>query len=47
MVVSNFSVLDKNGKIRFFKESFLLAHVKLDVVFGILFFTKRNVDIDF
>ena len=47
MVVSTFSVLDKNGRKRFFKKSFLLTNVKLDVVFRILFLTINNVDINF
>ncbi len=32
MVVSTFSVLDKDGRERFFEESFLLADVRLDIV---------------
>ena len=47
MVVSSFFVTDKDGKERFFEESFLLANVKLDIVLGILFLTINNVDIDF
>ncbi len=34
MVVSIFSVSDKNGRERFFEESFLLADVKGDIVLG-------------
>ncbi len=47
MVVSTFSVLDKDGKERFFKESFLLANVRLDIVLGMPFLTMSNADIDF
>ncbi len=47
MVVSTFSVLDKDGRERFFKESFLLADVKSKVVLGMLFLTMSNADIDF
>ncbi len=47
MVVSTFSVSDKNSRERFFKESFLLANVKSDIVFRMLFLTMSNVDIDF
>lgn len=32
---------------RFFEKSFLLANIKLNVVFGIHFLTISNVDIDF
>ena len=47
MVVSTFFVLDKDGRERFFEESFLLADVNLDVVFKMPFLTMSNVDIDF
>ncbi len=47
MVVSTFSVLDKDDKERFFKENFLLADVKLDVVHGMPFLTMSNANIDF
>ena len=45
IVVSTFSVLDKDNKKRFFEESFLLAEVKPDIVLGMLFFTMSNVDV--
>ncbi len=47
IVVSTFFVLEKDGKKRFFEESFLLANIKPDVVFGMLFLTMNNADIDF
>ena len=47
ILVSTFSILDKDNKIRFFKKSFLLAKVKPDIVFGILFLTINNVNVDF
>ena len=47
MVVSTFSMSDKDGKERFFEKSFLLANVKLDIVLRMLFLTINNVDIDF
>ncbi len=47
MVVSTFSVLDKDGRERFFKENFLLADVKLDIVPGMPFLTMSNADVDF
>ena len=47
MVVSTFSVSDKNRKKRFFKESFLLADVKSEIVLGIPFLTMSNANIDF
>ena len=47
IIVFIFSVLDKDGKERFFEESFLLADVKLDIVLEIFFLTISNVNIDF
>ncbi len=47
MIVSTFSILDKNSRERFFEESFLLADVKPDRVLGMLFLTMSNIDIDF
>ena len=47
MVVITFSVLDKDGRERFFEESFLLAEVKPKIVFGMLFLTMSNTDVDF
>ncbi len=47
MVVSTFSVSDKDGRERFFKESFLLADVSLDIVLGMPFPTMSNADVDF
>ncbi len=47
MVVTNFSVSDKDGRERFFKESFLLADVRWDIVLGMPFLTMSNTDINF
>ncbi len=47
MIVFIFSMSDKDGRERFFEESFLLADVKPDVMLGMLFFTMSNTDIDF
>ncbi len=47
MVVSTLSMSDKDGRERFFKESFLLADVRPDIVLGMLFLTMSNADIDF
>lgn len=47
MIVSIFSMLDKNGKKRLFEKSFVLANVKLDVVFEMFFFIMSNADINF
>ncbi len=47
MVVSIFSILNKDGRKRFFEESFLLIDVKSELVFEMLFLTMSNADIDF
>ncbi len=47
IVVFTFSVLDKDGRERFFEESFLLADVKPDIMFGMPFVTMTNTNIDF
>ena len=47
MVVSTFSVLDKDSRERFFQKSFLLANVKSEIVLGMSFLTMSNADIDF
>ncbi len=47
IVVSTFSVSDKDGRERFFEKSFLLADVSPDIVLGMPFLTMSNADIDF
>ena len=47
IVVSTFSMSDKNGKKRFFEESLLLADIKLDGVLKMPFLTMINVDNNF
>ena len=47
IIVSTFSVLDKNGRERFFEESFLLANVKPKIVLRMPFLTFSNADVDF
>ncbi len=46
MVVSTFSMLDKDGRERFFEESFLLADVSQDIVIGIPFLDMSNADVN-
>ncbi len=47
MVVSTFSVTDKDGKERLFEESFLLADVRPNKVLEMLFLIMSNADVDF
>ena len=47
IVVIAFSVTDKANRVRFFKETFLVANVSLEVVFEMLFLTLSGADVDF
>ena len=47
MVVADFLVTDQANSIRFFEESFLVANISSDVVFGMSFLTLSGADIDF
>ncbi len=47
MVVSAFSMSDKDGRKRFFEESFLLADVRSDIVLRMSFITMSNADVNF
>ena len=47
MVVAAFLVTDQADRVKFFEETFLVANVCPDVVFGMLFFTLNGADIDF
>ncbi len=47
IIVSTFFILDKDSKTWFFKKSFLLRDISLDVVFEILFLTMNKFNINF
>ncbi len=47
IVVSTFPMLNKDGREKFFEESFLLADVKPNIVLRMPFLTMSNADIDF
>ena len=47
MVIANWSVKNKLGKIWFFSETFLLTNIGLEVVLKMLFLTFSRVDIRF
>ena len=47
MVVAAFSVTDQTDRVSFFEETFLVANVSPDVVFGMPFLTLSDADIDF
>ena len=47
MVITNYSVKDKLGRIWFFQKTFLLANIGLEVVLGMPFLTLSKADIRF
>ena len=47
MVVIVFLVIDKLNQARFFEKTFLVANISSKVVFGILFLTLTDADVDF
>ena len=47
IVVFIFFMLNKDDKKRFFKENFLLAEVKPEIVLEIPFLTMSNADVNF
>ncbi len=47
IIVSTFSILDKDGRERFFEESFLLADVKPDIILRIPCLIMSNTDVNF
>ena len=47
MIVSTFSMLDKDGRKKFFEKNFLLANVNLNIILKMLFLTMSNTDVDF
>ena len=47
IVIADYLVKDKLGKVRFFQETFLLANIGLEVVLEMLFLTVNKADIWF
>ena len=47
MVVITFSMTDQANRVRFFEETFLIANISPDVVFGMPFFTLSGANVDF
>ena len=45
MVLANFQVEDKLERTQFFKETFLLADISVEIVLGIHFLTLSNADV--
>ena len=46
-IVTAFLVTNKTNRIRFFKETFLVANVSLKVVFRMTFLILSNADVNF
>ena len=46
MIVAAFLMEDKTNRVRFFKETFLVANVSPEVVLGMSFFTLSGADVD-
>ena len=47
IAMTNFLLQNKRDRVRFLKETFLVANVSPEVVLGILFLTLSGADIDF
>lgn len=47
MIVADFSLQDKLGKVQFFEVTFLLANTSMDMVLGKSLFTLSDADIRF
>ena len=47
MVITDFQVEDKNGRPRFFQETFLVADTKFEVILGMPFLKISNANVAF
>ena len=47
MILADFSVQDKLGKVQFFEKTFLLANTSIKMVLKMLFLTFSDVDMQF
>ena len=47
MVVASFSVEDEENRYYFFRKTFLLVDISMDVALGMIFFILKNDKIDF
>ena len=47
MVVVAFSMTDKTNRVRFFEETFLVANISSEIVFGMPFLTLSGANVDF
>ena len=47
IVVAAFLVTDKANRVRFFEETFLVANISSEVVFGMFFIILSGADVNF
>ena len=47
MVIADFQMEDKGGRLRFFQKTFLVADTKFEVVLGMSFLKISNADMAF
>ena len=47
MIIADFQVEDKDGRSRFFQETFLVADTKFEVILGMPFLKLSNADVLF
>ena len=47
IVIAFFLVEDKEGKLRFFEKTFLLANISMNIALEMLFLILSNIEIDF
>ena len=47
MLITGFQVINKLGRKQFFKETFLLANISMEMVLKMPFLTFSNIDIYF
>ena len=47
MVIAAFSMTDWANRVRFFEETFLVANISPNMIFGMSFFTLSDADINF
>ena len=47
MVITNFQIEDRGGRLRFFQKTFLVANTKFEVVLGMAFLKISNANIVF
>ena len=47
IIVVAFSLINKANQVKFFKETFLVANISLEVVFRMFFYTLSGTDVDF